>query len=445
MKRSKADPLEREIERAFLPGEFIGDRSCYSLVEGLEAVAARIAKLAADDPVRATSLYEVFLAGCHKKVNELDDSSGEFGTFAQGLICAWIKARQAASSSPAETASRLLAWMDDDPYAFCYEIEKRVAKAFDKAGLLAFERIVRTRLDSAKPTGDLVRDYPLRRFGAVLRAVYTQQGDTGAYVALTEKTGLTPRDCHTLATMLAARRKPENALHWVERGMALENESPRGWEAGSDLSILHRQLLVKLGRENEALGAAWAEYASHPNKYSYEDLMNFVPEKERSAWRQKALEAAASNGDLHSRIDLYLELKEMGRLAALARDTDLQALAGLSHFATEPAAAKLEKSHVDAAARLWRAQGMRIVDGKKSKYYEAAVSNFSSAKRCYLKAGLAAEWEAAVQAVRAAHFRKAGFMAAFEAVVSGASKQRQPSFLEQAKAAWSGRAKGGAS
>ena len=46
---------------------------------------------------------------------------------------------------------------------------------------------------------------------------------------------------------------------------------------------------------------------------------------------------------------------------------------GLSHYATAPAAKKLEKAHPDLAARLWRAQGMRIVSAKKSKYYGAEL------------------------------------------------------------------------
>jgi hypothetical protein len=39
--------------------------------------------------------------------------------------------------------------MDDDPYALCYDIEKDAAKAFDKTGLAAFERQIRTRFEAA--------------------------------------------------------------------------------------------------------------------------------------------------------------------------------------------------------------------------------------------------------------------------------------------------------
>jgi hypothetical protein len=61
---------------------------------------------------------------------------------------AWIKARQASGAEAGETASRLIAWMDDDPYAFCYEIEKEAVEAFDEARLTAFEHRIRARLEA---------------------------------------------------------------------------------------------------------------------------------------------------------------------------------------------------------------------------------------------------------------------------------------------------------
>ena len=71
------------------------------------------------------------------------------------------------------------------------------------------------------------------------------------------------------------------------------------------------------------------------------------------------------------------------------------------------------------AARLWRALGMRIVSGKKGKHYDAAIRNLGRARRCYEKAGLAADWQQVVSEVRSKHHRKSGFMPGFEHVVRG--------------------------
>ena len=423
--RVKADLPEHEIEQAFNPGVFIADRACSSFVSHLDDIAAGIVKLVNTDPARAVELYETFLAGCYEKAEELDDSSGSFGQFVDELFCGWIKARQAGGADPDETAARLLGWMDDDPYGFCYHLERDAAKVLDKAGLDAFAKQIRARFDGAakaKPTADgSLRDgleSVLRRCGETLRTLYVAQHNLEMYVAFAEETGVTAQDCHAVATLLVSRRKPEEALAWVERGIDLDKKTPNGSSAGYDLASVKRQLLVKLGRGNEALDAAWADYCRHPSKYTYEDLMKYVPKAERPRWHEKAI-GASEGADLHSRMELLLETREIDRLAGLVRRSKDSALEGLSHLITEPAARRLEKTHLDIAARLWRAQGVRIVQARKSKYYKAALLNFERAKRCFERAGLAAEWENTVCRVRADHHRKTGFMSGFEGLVAG--------------------------
>ncbi len=248
-------------------------------------------------------------------------------------------------------------------------------------------------------------------------------------------TELSAQDCHTLATMLAARRKPGAALSWVERGLALDKKHPHGSVAGHDLARLKRELLTKLGRGSEAIEAAWAEYCAHPSKYSYADLMKYVPKADRAAWHEKALEAA-KGADLHSLVGLFLEVKEPERLAELVRRAKDSSLEDVSHYATEPAARKLEKTHPELAARLWCAQGMRVVKAKKSKHYGAALSNFVRTRRCFENAGHVADWQRVVEKVRSEHHRKTGFMSGFEEIVAGSGSGGKPSFLKRAKARW---------
>ena len=443
--RGRTDPLEGVIETALDPERFISYNASFDFVRDLEHVEKQIQRLIPTEPSRAVVLYETFLAGCYQKAEEIDDSSGSLGQFVDDVFRGWIRARQAAGAEPDQTVVRLLEWMDDDPYGFASDLDKEAAKVLDKAGLAAFMKQVRARFAAAataKPTpGESFRrnpDYQLRRWGAALRTLYLAQKDVEAYVGLAQETGLTAQDCHALATMLVARRKPEEALAWVERGVELDKEAPRGSMASHDLARLKRDLLTKLGRGNEALDAAWAEYREHPNKYSYDDLMKYVPKAERTAWHEKAMEAA-QGAELHSLMELLLETKELERLAALVRQSKDDALEGVSHYATELAAKKLEKTHPGIAARLWRAQGMRIVKAGKSKYYDAALSNFERAKRCYEKAGLTAEWEKTVSQLRAEHYRKTGFMSGFEDLVAGSGPSDRPSFLERAKTRWGGR------
>lgn len=54
----------------------------------------------------------------------------------------------------------------------------------------------------------------------------------------------------------------------VSQGLTLEKKRPSS-SADHELTRLKRDLLLKLGRGDDALEAAWAEFEAHPSKYSY--------------------------------------------------------------------------------------------------------------------------------------------------------------------------------
>jgi hypothetical protein len=439
-RHTKPDPLEQEIEKAFRPGCFIKYNSGWSFVEGLDRVEDKIANLVASTPARAVSLYEALLAGSYEKIEELDDSSGDFGFFVGRLFLGWVKARQAADADPNETARRMIAWMDNDSYGFCHKIEHDLVKVLNKRGMAAFERCIRERFDgkATAGTGPVSREwdpaYVRRRAAEILRPIHAKQRNVEAYIALCEETYLSADDCLVVAKMLKARRKPVEALAWVERGIAVDKQQPSF--SDYDLRLLKRELLLKLGRGDAALEAAWADFKEHPSKYSFADLMRYVPKEERAAWQKKAMDGA-TGADLGSLIDLWLEIKEIDRLVERLRNVGDEELEGISHYTIEPVARKLAKTHPDVAAKVYRALGMRILKAKKSKYYNAALSSFEQARHCYERAGLAANWEAIVREIRSEHHRKAGFMSGFEEVVAGGGPSARPGFLERAKMRWS--------
>jgi uncharacterized Zn finger protein len=330
--------------------------------------------------------------------------------------------------------------MDDDPWGFAYHLERDAVKVMNKANLAAFARQVRRRFEGEPGTSkEKSRDaqYARRRWGEVLRAIHAAQSDVPAYVALCEETETTAQDCLAVATILRTK-KPKEALAWIDRGLELDKGHPHGSMAGYDLAKLKRELLMKIGRAGDAREEAWAEFRAHPSKYTYEELMRFVPKAERSAWHAKAMDAAAG-ADLGSLIELWLETKEIDRLVERLRQAKDSALEALSHYTTESTAKRLAKAHPAVAAKVFRALGMRILNAKKSKYYDAALSNFADAKQCYARAGLDTQWREVVAEVRHLHHRKVGFMGSFERLVAGQGPSDEPSFLERAKSRWASR------
>ena len=118
-RKRRRDPMDSVIESALQPGRFVGWNEGSSFVGDLCRVEREIARVVSADPARAAHLYETFIAGCTLKAEEIDDPDGGMGTFAGGLYCGWIKARQAAGANPADTTRLLFAWMTSDDYGFC--------------------------------------------------------------------------------------------------------------------------------------------------------------------------------------------------------------------------------------------------------------------------------------------------------------------------------------
>jgi len=438
-KRRQIDPLEHAVETALAPGSFICYNASWSFVEAIRGVAHDLGKLIESEPERAARLYEIFIAACHEKAEEIDDSGGNFGMLVEELFCDWVKARQAAGKGRDETAKSLLAWMEDDPYGFCYHLDREAVKVLDKAGLDAFARHVRAKFETAaRPDTDEKERFPgyaRRRWGGVLKTVLAAQRNIDAYIALCEETELGAEECKVIAHMYRSRRRLDDALAWVERGLGIRRSATRSSFADHDLAEMKRSLLAKLGRAGDALESAWNEFQEYPSTFSYKELMRYVPAKERKKWHEEAMQKSET-GDLSTQIELWLEKKEIDRLVARLRRATDEELESISHYRTEPVARKLESSHPDVAARVYRALGMRIVNAGKSKYYDEALHNLEHAKKCYVKGGLDADWEALVAAVRERHSRKKGFMAGFEQIVSGATKHGGPTFLERAKRRW---------
>ncbi len=281
--------MERTIEAALEPGHFIGWNESYDFTSDLHQAEGEIARLVASDPARAVALYETFIAGCNEKAEEVDDSDGELGMFAGGLFCGWIKARQAAGADCAETAKLLLEWMDDDPYGFCNDLGRDAVKVLDRVGLKAFEQEVRARFEQVSAAigqrEDRAHNYACQLWVEILKSIYSQQRDIEKYLDLTAQTELGDADCEAIAAMYQVKRKLPEALAWVERGLKIDKRSGLEGRAGLKLGEMRRALLVKLGRGGEALDSAWAEFQAHPSKFTYEELMRYVPKAERGTWQ----------------------------------------------------------------------------------------------------------------------------------------------------------------
>ena len=77
----------------------------------------------------------------------------------------------------------------------------------------------------------------------------------------------------------------------------------------------------------------------------------------------------------------------------------------------------------------------RILEARKSKYYDAALRNLEQARKIMLKNGQTAEWQALAEEIRTSHRRKIGFISGFESLAQSRSTREQP-FAERARERW---------
>ena len=131
--RTSEDSLAETIEAALCLGKSIGYNQSREFIGSLEGVKKQLDGLLADGQARrACELYEIFLAGCHEKAEEIHDSLGTFDTFFRELFCGWIKARQTVGHDPAGTVSDILGWLDYDEHEFCRDFDGEIVSVLDE-------------------------------------------------------------------------------------------------------------------------------------------------------------------------------------------------------------------------------------------------------------------------------------------------------------------------
>lgn len=434
------DTLTREIEQALDPGEFIPYNKACEFVQDLEDIGRKIEKLVKNgEATKAVPLYEILLAGCYNKAEEIDDSSGSLGMFFEEIFASWIRARQKAKCDPEETIHQILRWMENDDYGYCYNIEKKLVEAFNRQGLKIFENAVKLRFEKAlieeKPKMPLrIYDfsYAIRENAEILKCVYVEKKDITSYINLSEKIGVTPKDCENIAELHKAKKQFQKALMWIDKGLELEKESNWPNYSAWDLDAKKRELQAKLGQKEEAFNSAWSEFMKHPSGYTYDEFMKYIFEKDIKKWHKKAIEIAR-NTSLSVIIELAVQTGEWGVLAKCIISAKDEELESLSHYQTEPTALGLKQKHFPAAAKVYRALAMRIVKAGKSKYYSIAINHFKELRTLYRKIGCKKEWSSLIESIKKDHFRKYSFIDKFEKLLDG---EYPKSFVEKTRKRW---------
>ncbi len=437
------DPLISQIEQALDLGQFISYNQSWDFVHDLEDIKDKIDDLMeSGEADRAVRMYELFLSGCYEKADEIDDSGGNLGMFFQDLFLSWITARQKAGRAAEKTVGEILNWMENDDYGFCYDMENELTKVLNKAGFVLFRQHFQDRFEEAfapfeSKKSRFIFDYPagVYRNANTLKDIYVVKKDVKAYLALCKKVGITPKDCEHIASLQKTKRQYEGALTWAEKGLKLEKKREWGNQSSYQLTDIRQELLNKLGRREDALESAWAEFIEYPSDIGYDRLRKYIPKEDFRHWHEKAIQEAKKSS-LSAFIEICTATKEWGVLSEHILDVEHDKLEKIGHYTTEKAAKGLAKKHGQAAAKIYAALGMRIIRKGKSKYYHYALEHFRNARKLYEKEGCDQMWLSLVDRVRQDHSRKYSFIGDFEEIAAGNRPETLESFEKRAKKRW---------
>lgn len=414
----RVSQIENDIRRHLSHGTYVPWDEVSGFVSELEPAVREIKSLENQGyPREATQLYEFFVEQSRRKHGEVHDEV-DFHWFIEGLVWSREICRSKVEEADA-VAPHVAEAVEDD---FLHLDTAKLDRLSDSV-LDALERLISDRLHQLNESdeGELTwspqsRSEARRRYPEMLKEICRIRAGGDAFADLVERLGPTVDDCLTVAEMKAEEGDLEAALEWTQRGSELGASSGRRSFASDKLDNLRLQLLQELGRDEEAVKLAWQSFRRSSNASQYETLLDVVPVEERNAWRERALDAMLAGGMSWAYLRICSEEGDVDRLASFVAEHTREQLQQLSHKVAEPVADALEDEQPEFAAKVYAAQGFRIVDAGKSKYYVEAVDYFSAARRLWMAVGDEAAWAQVIERIDDEHSRKYKLMRLLEKI-----------------------------
>lgn len=404
----RVSKIEGDVRRQLSHGIFVPWNEVSGFVAELEPAVREIQSLENQGyPSEATQLYEFFVEQCRRKYGEVHDEV-EFHWFIQGLV--WSREICRSKVEEADAVARHVAEVFEDDFLL---LDAAKLDRMSDTILDALERLIADRLRQLNESdeGELTwspqsRSEARRRYPEVLKEISRIRADSDAFADLLEQLGPTVDDCQTVAEIKAEEGELEAALEWTQRGIRLDASSGRSSFARDKLDHLRLQLLQDLERCEEAVEEAWKSFRRSSNASQYKTLLDVVPVEERDSWRERALDTMLAGGMSWAYLRICSDEGDVDRLASFVAEHSREKLQQINHKVAEPVAKALEDEQPALAAKVYAAQGLRIVDAGKSKYYDEAVDYFSGARRLWMAVGNEEAWEQFIERVDDEHSRK---------------------------------------
>ena len=178
----------------------------------------------------------------------------------------------------------------------------------------------------------------------------------------------------------------------------------------SDYPRLKSQILVALGRKDEAREILWHEFADYPSMFRFEPILALTPDEDKAEARQRAAALAESHRSAEQAAYFLVQMNELGRAARLVQQR-LGEISGTSYGTVAEVAQALAQSHPSRAWSLYRILLLDILERARSKAYHHAADYLMQMEELSRKTDIQSQQAELVAALRQTHGRKSSFWA----------------------------------
>ena len=216
---------EKKIESALMLGHFVSWREVSEFRDDLGDLLDDLASFADKRPKDSLPIFEIFIAGCLEKGDEIDDSGNDLGSFLDELACAWTRCCHDAGMKGDEYIRKLAHWIDADSIGFFSDLESTIIPSLTKEYREALETELKRRLDTLSRETPQTAGREQNRIDAdrrsaieTLKKLYAETKNATALIEFCDRYGVDQKDCLNLANTFHSRKKLDRALEWAEKG-----------------------------------------------------------------------------------------------------------------------------------------------------------------------------------------------------------------------------------
>ncbi len=367
--------LRARLERAIEITDFVGYREAYSYAQGVEEELEQLLGLIEQGfPDAAMRLAEDALRLLQESAGLIDDSDGELGAVLSHAAEVHLEACAAGEPDPVRLAEFLVdSALHGDQEVFLGALSE-YADVLGPRGMARYRELVETAWRELPPkstTGYQPGRFPVTH---LMERLADLEGGADALIAVMARDVTSGYDVLRIAQRLCADGRDDEALEWLDRGMA-------EFAPDSRLRSLAAECHVRAGRRSAAEELLWQNFAARPGLTTYIALHGTARDN-FAAWRARALAVLGKAVAVTARFTARSSLQGQGRsdlVEVLLWEDDVEAawLAAIAGGCRDElwlrlARARAASHPADAIPILTAAAEQRIGHKNRAAYKEAA-------------------------------------------------------------------------